>query len=172
MSYFDFFDLPLSLDIDEAELKQKFYANSKKFHPDFFTLNDVEQQMEALELSTKNNSAYKTLINFDKRLHYILTIKNILDEEGKNQIPQDFLMEMMEVNEAVMELQFDFDPEAYQKIIADIADTKAELKKEIETIIPKQGDEITASDFETLKSYYLKSKYLIRLEENIKKLEP
>ena len=170
MSYFEFYNIPVSLDVNEADLKQKFYANSKKFHPDFFTLEEVEKQTEALELSTKNNTAYKTLANFDKRLHYLLTFKGVLAEEGKNTIPQDFLMEMMDVNEAVMELQFDYDQDSFNKILDEVRQTKATLLSEINDIIPKKGGEITDDDFSSLKNYYLKSKYLIRLEENIKKL--
>jgi len=171
MNYFEFYSIPISLDVDEADLKQKFYANSKKFHPDFFTLDDVEKQMEALELSTKNNTAYKTLINFDKRLHYFLTLKGILNEEGKNNIPQEFLMEMMDVNEAVMELQFDFDEATFDKILVDLAILNGELKREIEPILPKKDDEFTESECETLLTFYLKSKYLKRLEENVVNLK-
>jgi molecular chaperone HscB len=171
MNYFQFYKIPVSLDVDEQALKSKFYVKSKESHPDFFTLDGVEKQMEALELSTLNNTAYKVLVNFDKRLHYLLTIKNILGEEGKNTIPQDFLMEMMDVNEAVMELQFDFDKAAYDKLLLDVKSTKEDLRSSIKELIPRTEDELAAEDYQKLKDYYLKSKYLIRLEENIKKLE-
>jgi molecular chaperone HscB len=171
MNYFEFYNIPVSLSVDETALKQKFYTKSKKFHPDFFTLNDVEEQMEALEMSTLNNTAYKVLIDFDKRLHYLLTLKGILGEEGKNTIPQDFLMEMMDVNEAVMELQFDFNDEVYKKLLKEVEETKVNLKAKIQGIVPKKEDDLSSEDFEVLKDYYLKSKYLMRLEENIKKLQ-
>ena len=51
----------------------------------------------------------------DLRMRYILELEGSLGEEGQNQIPQDFLMEMMEINEALMELEFDFEESAYQK---------------------------------------------------------
>ncbi len=172
MNYFEFYNLPVSLDLDEGELKQIFYKNSKKFHPDFFTLSDVEKQMEALELSTQNNNAYKTLVNFDKRLHHILELKEVLEEEGQNKMPQEFLMEMMEINEAVMELQFDFEEETYSNLLEDIKKFKSELFSEIASIIPKKDDEISSDDLNILKDYYLKNNYLLRLEDNIKKLKP
>lgn len=171
MNHFEFFNIPESLTIDEDDLKQKFYANSKRFHPDFFTLDDVEKQMEALELSTKNNTAFKTLMNFDKRLHYFLELKGVLNEEGKNAMPQEFLMEMMDVNEAVMELQFDFNEEAYQSIIGDLSKYEQEQKGEVEAILSKKDDEFSDEDYNSLLSFYLKSKYLKRLEENVKKLK-
>ncbi|WP_235299186.1 Fe-S protein assembly co-chaperone HscB [Portibacter marinus] len=171
MNYFEFYNLPVSLSIDEALLKQRFYANSKQFHPDFFTLDGVEKQMEALEQSTLNNTAYKTLIDFDKRLRYLLKLKGILKEEGDNQIPQEFLMEMMDVNEAVMELQFDFNQSKLDQLEKDVDDTKKRLKAGISEIIPKSDEEMSESDYELLKEFYLKNKYLKRLEENIEKIQ-
>ncbi len=172
MNYFEFFDIAVSLSIDEASLKQKYYANSKRFHPDFFTLDGIDKQMEALEMSTLNNTAYKVLANLDQRIKYFLDLKNALDEEGQNKLPQDFLMEMMEVNETLMELQFDFDETAYLKLLSEISDTKAEQVASISGLLSKSGNEITKEDLTILKNYYLKSKYLIRLEDNLKKLRP
>jgi len=170
MNYFKFYGLKESLKIDEAELKQKFYENSKRFHPDFFTLDDVEKQMEALEQSTYNNTAYKTLIDFERRLHYFLEMKGILSEEGSNQIPQEFLMEMMEVNEAIMELQFDFNQDHFSQLFKELEHAKDQLYKDIESLIPKASNELSEEDKQALKNYYLKSKYLRRLEDNFEKL--
>lgn len=170
MNYFEFYGLPISLDIDEQKLKKQFYVNSKKYHPDFFTLDDVEQQMNALEMSTLNNKAFNTLKDFDKRLHYLLTLKNILAAEGENKLPQEFLMEMMDINEAVMELQFDPDPAQLAKVIEEIKTITSDLASAIEVIIPKTDAELTDEDYEALKDFYLKRKYLKRLEENIEKM--
>lgn len=172
INYFEFYGLPMTLGLDESTIKQIYYSNSKNFHPDFFTLSDVEKQMEALEMSTQNNNAYKTLISFEKRLQHILEIKDALDEEGQNKMPQEFLMEMMEINEAVMELQFDFEEEVYSKLLTDIEKYKTELFSEITPIIPKKDHEISSDDLITMKEFYLKNKYLLRLEDNIKKLKP
>ncbi len=172
MNYFDFFEIPFSLSVDERLLKEKFYANSKKFHPDFFTLDNQANQDEALEKSTINNKAFNTLKDFESRLHHILTIKNVLEAEGKNKLPQEFLLEMMDINEAVMELQFDFDMMQFDTINLQIDQLKASLKESIHEIIPKIGQELTAEDYTALKNYYLKSKYLSRLTENINKLKP
>ena len=115
MNYFEFFEIPISFKVDEAALKRIFYANSKKYHPDFYTLESEEKQAEILELSTLNNQAYKTLSDFDKRMKYILDLKEILAEEGQNQLPQSFLMEMMDINEVLMELEFDFDTQKFEQ---------------------------------------------------------
>ncbi len=171
MNYFEFFDLPVTPHIDEGELKRRFYENSKKYHPDFYTLESAEKQAEILELSTLNNEAYRILADFDRRLKYLLELKGVLAEEGKNEIPQDFLLEMMEINEGLMELEFDFDKEEYQRILQRIAHIESALHQAIEPVIVHYNDKNSSEqELFDLRDFYLKRRYLLRLRENLDKL--
>lgn len=170
MNYFEFFEIPVSFQPDEAQLKTTFYANSKKYHPDFYTLESEEKQMEVLELSTLNNEAYKTLSDFDKRMKYILELKGALAEEGKNQIPQDFLMEMMDINENLMELEFDFDEKKYEQVKAELQSMEASMLTSVQPYL-ENFDENSTNDSElnAIKNYYLKKRYILRIQENLNK---
>lgn len=165
MNYFEFYEIPISFKVDEAALKRRFYANSKKYHPDFYTLESEERQAEVLELSSLNNEAYQVLKDFDKRMKYILDLKGGLKEEGKNQIPQDFLIEMMDINEGLMELEFDFDEAKFQQTQNLLETQESKLFAEIVDFI----DEYKAENLETIKNYYLKKRYLLRIRENLSK---
>ena len=170
MTYFDFYNIPISFKVDAAALKHTFYANSKQYHPDFFTMHSAEKQAEILELSTMNTQAYKTLSNFDARMKYILDLKGVMAEEGKNQIPQDFLMEMMDINEALMELEFDFDEMAYQKTLKEVENIENQLLAEMQPLIENyENTEGGNATLEVLKKYYLKKRYLLRIRENLSK---
>jgi molecular chaperone HscB len=170
MNYFDFYTIPITFKVDAAALRQTFYANSKKHHPDFFTMESVEKQAEILELSTLNTQAYKTLSDFDRRMKYILELKGIMAEEGKNTIPQDFLMDMMDINEALMELEFDFDPEAHKKVLTDVELIENQLFTDIQPLIENyQNDTNREGVLEEIKKYYLKKRYLLRIRENLTK---
>ncbi len=165
MNYFEFYNIPISLNVDKVALKKNFYANSRKYHPDFYATSSAEKQAEILELSSLNNEAYKTLSDFDKRVKYVLELKNILAEEGKNTIPQEFLMDMMEINEALMELEFDFDQDSYKNIQQQLEQKETELYRTIEPVVHNfQEDQL-----ELVRAYYLKKKYLLRIRENIAK---
>ncbi|WP_173021344.1 Fe-S protein assembly co-chaperone HscB [Lewinella sp. W8] len=168
VNYFDFFGIAPAPRIDQAELKRKFYANSRTFHPDFHTLADAASQEEALEKSTLNNQAYKTLMNPDQRLKHLLDINGVLGAEGTNQVPQDFLMEIMEVNEALMELEFDDDPAVKTKVNALIDQLENDLEQEVEGLV-NHYDQATVSpeELSRLKDYYLKKRYLLRLRGKI-----
>lgn len=166
MNYFDFFDLPVSPAVDKALLKKKFYANSKRFHPDFHTLAGDEAREEALEQSTLNNQGYKTLTDDDRRLKHLLDIKGVLGEEGSNKMPQAFLMEMMDINEALMELQFEDDPATRSKVDGMIADLEADFDREVADVLNHYDDTtVSPGDLEKLKDYYLKKRYLRRLKQ-------
>ncbi len=170
MNYFEFFDIPVSFLLDEAQVKRTFYQNSKKYHPDFYTLESEEKQMEVLEMSTLNNEAYKTLSDFDKRMKYILEIKGALAEEGKNQIPQDFLMEMMDINENLMELEFDFDATKFNQVKADLKSLESDLLKTVQPHLENYNDkDSNEKELIEIKNYYLKKRYLLRIKENLNK---
>lgn len=166
MNYFSFFNLPVSPTLDVAALKRTFYANSKRYHPDFHTLEDEAAREEALEKSTVNNQGYKVLANEDRRLKHLLDIKGVLGEEGSNKMPQTFLMEMMDINEAMMELQFDEDPASRAKIEAMIAELETGFHNEVSDLLNQYDDAtVSEADLEKLKDYYLKKRYLRRLKQ-------
>jgi len=170
MNYFEFFEMPVCFLIDEVQLKNKFYENSKKFHPDFYTLESEEKQSEVLELSTLNNEAYKTISDFDKRMKYLLELKGILEEEGKNQIPQEFLMEMMDINENLMELEFDFDKNKYDEVKSNLEKMEKDMLDSIQFHLQNyDDDEVTDEELLVIKNYYLKKRYLLRIHENLNK---
>lgn len=173
MNYFDFYDLPVSFVLDEGDLRRKFLQKSKQYHPDFYTLDTPEKQEEILALSTKNNEAYKVLSNEDKRLQYILEQKGLLGDAANNKMSPAFLMEMMEVNEAVMELQFDFDAVAYQKIVQKVAKEEQQLQEQVQPLLENYDDSASDSteSLRKILDYHLQKRYLRRLKQNLAKLE-
>jgi molecular chaperone HscB len=173
MTFFEFYNIPIAFKLDESALKKTFYAYSKKYHPDFHTLEDEDKQDEILELSTLNTEAYKTLSDFDKRMKYILDLKGTMAAEGENKLPQDFLMEMMDINEAIMELEFDFDERAYNKALKDVQALENQQLEEINPVLDNFDDATTPqSELEKVKNFYLKKRYLLRIRENLSKFAP
>ncbi len=171
MEYFDFYDIPVSFLIDEKELKKQFLKKSRAFHPDFFTLESEEKQEEILKSSTLNNAAYKVLKDFDLRMKYILDQKEILKGEGQDKLDQAFLMEMMDINEALMELQFEPNDTEIQKLLSQIKSFEQGLIAEVDSFFQKDFNSLSLDQLDSIKQYYLKKKYLSRLEENLAKMD-
>lgn len=171
MNYFEFYDLPVSFNLDLDVLRRQFLKLSKKYHPDFYTLESEEKQEEILELSTLNNEAYKLLKDQEKRIKYVLELKGLLGKDIKPQLPQSFLIDMMDINERVMDLQFDYDESTHQSIQGEVDAKEKELFEGIQSIFDAYDDaSATPEQLEKVKDYYLQNRYLKRLKENMDKL--
>ncbi len=169
MNFFDLFDLTISFDIDQDELTARYYHLSKKYHPDLYTLKSVEEQSEALQKSSDINKGYKILKDDMSRLRHILELRDVTFEEGKEMVSQDFLMEMMDFNEALMEYKFDPQENIRTRLLKDLHSIEKKLKLNISPIISNFScDKLTPQNLLELKSYYLKSKYLRRIKDNLK----
>ena len=168
MNYFEFYGIEEKFFIDEGELKQQFYRKSKELHPDFHTMSDPADQMEKLQMSSVNNQAFKKLKSLEGRMDHILEIHDLKDEEGKASVPQDFLMEMMELNESLMDWEMEPNDEHLEKSKSILDDWYDELWKEIEPVLEAwdNGDKEDAG-LEKVKDYLLKKKYLNRIAQRL-----
>lgn len=167
MRFFQFFELPVSFVLDEADLRKRYLSNSKKFHPDFYTLESPKKQAEILQLSSLNNEAYRTLSDFDQRMKYILEEKGLL-VEGQNEIPKKFLLEMMDINEQLMELEFDFEQSIFDTVKQEVESAEQELWAEVEAAVKGYSEEKSSPvELDQIKNFYLKKRYLLRIKENL-----
>ncbi len=172
-NYFAWFELQKQFFLDEALLKKKFFAFSRELHPDFHTQADEKTRDAMLEKSVFNTQAYKTLSVFDARVKYILELENVLNEENKNTLPPDFLMEMLDFNEEIDDAKISKDAEIIEPLKNRLNALKTEF---LETVTPfvraydKNNSETKHLD--DVRSYYLKKRYLLRLEDNLSGISP
>jgi molecular chaperone HscB len=167
MNYFDFYGLQEAFNLDDAIVKKKFYQLSKQYHPDFYANEDDEKQQEILELSTLNNRAYQTLSNPAKRLEYILRLHNLVSEGAKPQLPADFLMEMMDINERLMEVD---DANDLGSITAEVLAVEGDINEKLETLTADYNtldDTAKESRLNQIADIYYRQKYLLRIKESL-----
>ena len=161
MNYFELFGLPVSLQADRSTLPKKYFELQKKYHPDFYTNADEADQKEALEISSMVNKGLKILQDRDQTIKYVLQLKELLEEEEKYQLPPDFLMEMMEMNEKLLEE----DPDDFRK---EVEGTAQSLYDEIKNIVENYDDAtVSTDDLLKIKEYYFKKKYLYRILDRL-----
>ena len=157
MNYFELFDLPVSLRADPGSLAKKYFELQKKYHPDFYTQADDEEQKDMLEKSSEINKALKVLKQPMETIKYVLQQKGLLEEEEKYQLPPAFLMEMMELNEAFGENTADA-----------IKDFETAIYHHVQDIIEGYDDiSTTKEELLKVKEYYFKKKYLQRILDRI-----
>jgi len=169
VNYFEFYNIPVSFFPDLAKIKQAYFQKSRESHPDFFTNATEEEQSNALQQSSFNNTAYKILSEFQSRFKYILELENLIDTEQKEQMPPEFLMQMMDFNEEVMDLQIEFDRDKFVKLKLQLETFQKSLEKSIQTLF-EAYPQINLEEKKELKHYYFKNKYVNRLLNNIMSL--
>jgi molecular chaperone HscB len=172
MDYFKFYDIPITFNPDKTLVKKKFYELSKTYHPDFYINESEEKQAEILELSTLNNKAFHTLTNHDQLIPYILNQEGILEEGEKYQLPQSFLMEMMDVNEAIMDLEFEQNADKLAEVKSNVDDFENSLNDDLATLTADFDQYETIKRAEILnqiKDIWYRKKYLLRIRESINK---
>jgi molecular chaperone HscB len=167
INYFEFYDIPESFEPDVALLKKKFYALSKQYHPDFYANEDEAKQQEILEISTINNKAYQTLNDPARRLEYILKQHELVNEGAKPQLPADFLMEMMDLNERLMEVN---DAENLASIRAEALAVEDDLTNELKSFTADYetlNDTAKEDRLNSITDIYYRQKYLLRIKESL-----
>lgn len=168
MNYFELFEIPVQLKVDKTTLPRKFFELSKKFHPDYFVNENEEKQAESLEKSALLNRAFKTFQNTEETIKYVLQLKGLLEEEEKYELPKDFLMEVLEINEQLMDVQMDEDAELKNKLKSAISNLQSEIYEPVKEMVEHYQEGITTEkELLQVKEYYYKKKYLYRIQQQL-----
>ena len=165
MNYFDLYELPVQLSVNQQMLKKKYLELSRRYHPDYFTQQSEAAQQEALEKSAMVNKAFKTFRNEDETIKYVLELKGMLQENEKYDLPPDFLMDMMELNEHLLEIQFD--PESREKASEKIKQLEAALYEPVKPVLATNLNDTNDNELLVVKDYYFKKKYIARLKQQL-----
>jgi molecular chaperone HscB len=163
MDYFELFGIPQALVTDKSRLAKRYFELQKQYHPDFYTGASEAEKAGALEKSALINQALKTLQNTDATMAYVLQQKGVLEAEEKYALPPDFLMEMMELNEALA----DSGTEAEARLAA----AESEIYEGVKHIVENyDAAATTGAELLLVKEYYYKKKYLQRIRERIRNI--
>ena len=103
MNYFELFGIPVQLKLAHSDLAVKFFELSRQYHPDYFATKSPAERSVALERSAMLNKAYRVFQNSDETIKYVLQLNELIEEEEKYELPADFLMEVLDLNEQLLD---------------------------------------------------------------------
>jgi molecular chaperone HscB len=165
MNYFELFEIPVQLKVDKNSLAGRFFELSRKYHPDYFVSKDSKVQLDSLEKSAMLNKAYKTFQNLDETIKYVLQLKGLMEEEEKYELPADFLMEVLEINEQLMDAE---DQSAMGNLQLTINNLQTEIYEPVKEIVEHYQEGVTSEkELLQVKEYYYKKKYLRRIQQQL-----
>ena len=162
-NYFELFGIPVQLQVDTNALRPTFFALSRKFHPDFFVGRSSGEQQEALEKTALLNKAWKTFQQPDELIRYVLEIHGYWQAGEKYELSPDFLMEVMEINEAMME--------SFTTEKKSLPNRRNALLQEMSVLVSSFFQENpfypTPEKLAALKEYYYRKKYFDRMGQSL-----
>ena len=161
--------MPVSFNPDAEAVKKKYYELSRMYHPDRFAQAGGTQLQEALQMSAANNEAYKTFKDSDATIAYILKLNGLLEDEEKYSLPPAFLMEMMDINEAISEAEIDPENDDARQMAANSLNEQLEMWNDATQLLTQRYEQ-GEKDNEVLlaiKDQYFRKKYLLRIKERI-----
>jgi molecular chaperone HscB len=166
VNFFELYNIPISLQPDQALVKQRFYELNRKYHPDLHSLAAIDEQADILEKASQVNMAYKVLVHPDEVIKYVLQLKGLLEEEEKYQLTPDFLMEMLDLNEQALDVSEQADAD---RLTQTIHDFQNKIYEPVATIVADYKEGITTEkELLQVKEYYYRKKYLDRILAGLK----
>jgi len=167
-NYFDFFGIPHKLNLDSKELESRFYALSKRWHPDRFVRGTLEQRRISEDATAILNDGYRTLKEPVSRAEYLLKENGFdIGEQKSNNVPPELLEEVFELNMALEEIESSKPQleEAKVKFTAMSDDLDRELASQF-AAYDQSEDKAT---LEAIRSILNKRKYIRNLMNQVEK---
>ena len=109
--HFALFGVPARFEVDEALLASRYRELQSATHPDRFANASAAERRWSLQASGRVNDAWRTLTRPLARATYLLSLHGVdVDAETDTRMDPAFLMEQMELREALEEIPGAGDP--------------------------------------------------------------
>ncbi|MGD8784702.1 MAG: Fe-S protein assembly co-chaperone HscB [Thioalkalispiraceae bacterium] len=154
-NYFEIFGLPVAFQIDISILTERYRELQKTVHPDRFANSSDRDRRLAVQQAALINEALSTLKSPLKRARYILQLKGVtFDDENETTMDPEFLMEQMELREAVADVKAQDDPfSSLNQIMESIKNNMDKMIRDLQDLISK--DELEAAKMQVQKLQFL-----------------
>ena len=163
-THFQRLDVPYTFAQDAAQLAQHHRTKQRALHPDRFVSRSDRERRFSLEHATALNDAYRVLRDPCRRADYMLSLRgvDITNEANQVKLTPMFLMEIVELREAIDELSG-----------SDIHVERGRIEREVahryEDILGRLGDGLDGETEPTegLAQYAAQLKYLKRILDEL-----
>lgn len=137
-SHFELFGLTPAFAVEADALERSYREIQSKVHPDRFAHAGDAERRASLQWTTRVNEAFQILKNPVTRAKHLLELHGVdVAFETNTAMPPDFLMQQMELREALEEAK---SPEALDKLRKTLVQQKSQMEKQIADSIDQKKD--------------------------------
>ena len=169
-NFFELLAVPRSYDIDASSLEKNFKAIQKHLHPDKFHVKSQQEREFSETLASEVNRAYQTLASPVLRAHYMLSMEGaeISEAASSVQIPQEFLVQVLEIMEEVQDLApSGAGGEQHEAQQAKLRELKLKADRVFESVQRRLSSAFSSKDIEKAKLETSKLNYFARIKDSI-----
>lgn len=164
-NYFELFQLPIKLPIDNVLLNERYQQLQKQYHPDNFSLVSDSEKAAIMQKSANINTAYQTLKNPISGAEYILTLQGKgIDIEHKTIRDPNFLMIQFELRERLDDLENQLNWDVLEQFYTDVMSKQRVCYQQLLQYIDNQ-------QWENARNEIYQLRYFTRLIEQIELLQ-
>lgn len=166
MNHFELFGLPFQFDVDGSLLATQFRELQRRFHPDNFAIASERDRLLSVQKAAQINDAFQTLKNPVSRAEYMLAERDEdIRGEQKTLQDMDFLMQQMELREALEAISECVDPESA------LADFEQQATKMYQQQLHKLAQLLNQENWFEAADAVRKLKFIVKLRDEVERLE-
>ncbi len=168
-NHFELFDLPVGFDIEQQQLAERYRDLQRTLHPDRFANAPDQERRLSVQKAAQVNEAFQVLKSPLQRARYLLQLAGVdFDDEKETHLDPVFLMEQIELREALAEVRDSDDPLAtLNGIMQDITRHQARMIDEIREHLASDDD----TSRQQAKQLVQKMQFFNRLQQEAEELE-
>jgi len=167
LNHFQLFSLPERYRLDRGELETRYRELQRRVHPDRFASASDQERRLAMQQAAQINEAYATLIDPLRRGRYLLSLRGkSVEQQQTSHQDAEFLMQQMELREALGEVRAQDDPlAALDQLAREVRSQYQALETGLAAALDDAGDAQAALTF------VLRMQYFTRLQDEVRELE-
>ncbi|MDH3354232.1 MAG: Fe-S protein assembly co-chaperone HscB [Chromatiales bacterium] len=160
------FGLPVQFDIDLRSIGDRYLDLQRATHPDQFVAGTDQEQHLAVQQAAQVNDAYQTLKSPLKRAQYLLELNGTPLDDTDTQMDMMFLMQQMEMREALANVPDAEDPfSALDRI-------RGELKSDLDKITQAAAEQLSGDgDISSARESVKKMQFLFKVQQELDEME-
>ena len=146
MNYFEILGVERKYHLTAEELERRFHERSRQLHPDKHMKADAQTRVKTALATSELNQAYRALRDPVRRAEYLLELEGfkLSDERGGHKVPPAFLMEMLELREALGEAKDEGDHGKVRGLAASVRQRRDQATGEVDAGFSRYEAGLTA----------------------------
>ena len=168
-NHFELFGFPVTFDIDLEQLADRYRDLQRTLHPDRFASAGDRERRLSVQHTAQVNEAFQTLKSPLQRARYLLQLKGVrFDEERDTHLDPAFLMEQIELREALAEVGQQQDAlAALTEFMQDVRSRQQAMEARLQTLLAQDD----ADSLAQAKQVIQEMQFLARLQQEAEEKE-